>query len=212
MTGGRIRSGLGRSATIIAVSVALAAGFAAADFGIFVRSLATSEQAPSERADAVVALTGGAERIGDAARLLTEGFGRRLLITGVNARTTAEEIAKREPGLKPLLDCCVDLDRRAMNTVGNASETAAWARRNAVGSLVVVTSNWHMPRTLVELRAAAPELRLVPFPVVAASFDPADRHRSLAGFRLLALEYGKFRAAGLRIALGLPARSRLIEE
>ncbi len=213
MTGvAAIRNALRRPLKITAVLIAVAAGFAATDFGIFVRSLATTEHAPAERADAVVALTGGAERIGDAARLLTEGFGRRLLITGVNARTTAEEIAKREPQLRPLLDCCVDLDRRAMNTVGNALETAAWARRNALDSLVVVTSNWHMPRSLAELRAAAPELRLVPFPVVAASFDPADRHRNLATFRLLALEYAKYRAAGLRIALGLPARSRLLDE
>ncbi len=196
---------------VAAVALAGAAALFAVGFGLFVRGLTRVESAPAERADAIVALTGGAERIGDAARLLADGLGRRLLITGVNPRTTADDIARREPRLKPLLDCCVDLDRRAMNTVGNATETADWARRHGVRSLIVVTSSWHMPRTLAELRAAAPDLRFVPFAVVSASFEPDAWSSDERTFRLLAYEYVKYVAVRTRIAVGMPAHARLLE-
>lgn len=182
------------------------AGLLLADFGIFVRGIVRAEPGPPERADAVVALTGGAERIGDAARLLAEGYGRRLLITGVHPRTTAEDLARREPRLRPLLDCCVDVDHRAMNTVGNAVETAAWAKRNAVASVIVVTSSWHMPRTMAELRSAAPELRLLPFPVVTSGFEPDSWRSDLRTAKLLALEYAKYRVVVVRDLLGVHAR------
>jgi uncharacterized SAM-binding protein YcdF (DUF218 family) len=206
---GRGRPVVRRAAFGLLAAAGLLAGLLLADFGIFVRGIVRAETGPTERADAVVALTGGAERIGDAARLLADGYGRRLLITGVHPRTSAEDIARREPRLRPLLDCCVDVDHRAMNTVGNAFETADWARRNAVASVIVVTSSWHMPRTMAELRAAAPDLRLLPFPVVTSGFEPDSWRSDLRTARLLAVEYAKYRVVMLRGFLGLHGQGRV---
>ena len=91
---------------------------------------------------------------------------RRLLISGVNERTSRDEIARLNPGQRRLFDCCVDLDYRARNTIGNAIETRRWAERNRFHSLIVVTSTYHMPRTLVELDHALPGIRKVPYAVV----------------------------------------------
>jgi hypothetical protein len=91
-----------------------------------VASIERLEREPASRTDAIVALTGGAERIGDAIDLLAKGYGRRLLITGVNERTSRDQIARLNPGQRRLFDCCVDLDYRARNTIGNAIETRRW--------------------------------------------------------------------------------------
>ncbi|HJW79515.1 MAG TPA: YdcF family protein, partial [Beijerinckiaceae bacterium] len=109
-----------------------------AGFGFlaFVATLERYERDPQRRADAIVALTGGAQRIGDAIDLLAKGYGRRLLITGVNERTSRQEIARLNPGQRRLFDCCVDLDYRARNTVGNAVETRRWMDGNRFGSLI----------------------------------------------------------------------------
>jgi uncharacterized SAM-binding protein YcdF (DUF218 family) len=174
-------------------------------FVVFVRQLARNE-ARAETipvTDGIVALTGGPDRIADAAQLLAQGRGRRLLITGVNEKTSVEELARIAPRLKPMLDCCVDLDRRALNTIGNAFQTARWSHAMGFKSVLVVTSSYHMPRTLAELGQIAPDLTLVPYPVVSSRLDPdAWWHDGQTG-RVLMLEYLKWLAVRLRIALDL---------
>ncbi len=187
------RLALGLLATLGVVLTAGAAGFL-----LFVSSLDRVERDPPGSADAIVALTGGAQRIGDAIELLGRGFGGRLLITGVNERTSRDEIARLSPGQRRLVECCVDLDYRARNTVGNAEETRRWVRENGFRSLIVVTSNYHMPRTMVELDHALPQVDKVPHPVVTRTGDPAGWWASIATARLLASEYVKYLMVSLR--------------
>lgn len=185
--------------------VAFVAGFFA-----FVGTLARQERAPEGRTDGIVALTGGAQRIGDAIDLLAAGYGRRLLITGVNERTSREEIARLNPTQRELIACCVDLDYRARNTIGNAIETRRWMRTHHFSTVAVVTSNYHMPRTLVELDHALQESeRIVPHPVVTEGFDADSWWHSPPAARLVASEYVKFLVSWLRTRFEAdPERSR----
>jgi uncharacterized SAM-binding protein YcdF (DUF218 family) len=183
----------------IAVFCILAVAFVAlAGFLVFVSSIERSERSPAARTDAIVALTGGAQRIGDAIDLLERGYGKRLLITGVNERTSREQIARLNPGQRRLFECCVDLDYRARNTIGNAIETRRWMQDNGFRSLIVVTSNYHMPRTLVELDHVLPGARKVPYPVVTGAVDPDSWWHDPDTARLLAYEYLKLLAVYVR--------------
>jgi len=151
-----------------------------------------------QSANAIVVLTGGADRISEATDLLAQGRGERLLITGVHPDTTLQEIGQTVPSARRVLECCVDIGRSALNTRGNAIETADWIRQHRFRSLIVVTSAWHMPRALVELRRVLGSVELVPYPVVT------DRMRetpwwSLPTTRLLLVEYLKFLLAQARI-------------
>jgi uncharacterized SAM-binding protein YcdF (DUF218 family) len=166
-------------------------------FLFFVYSMDRFEQKPETRADGIVALTGGAHRIGDAIDLLAQGYAKRLLISGVNEKTSREEISRLNPGQRRLFDCCVDLDYRARNTIGNAIETRRWAERHGFDALIVVTSNYHMPRTLVELDHVLPNLQKIPYPV-AATIDPHAWWHDVSAARVLASEYLKFLAVWLR--------------
>jgi len=183
----------------IAAFAALALAIVAiGGFGVFLQTIERYEQNPSTRTDGIVALTGGAQRIGDAIELLGKGYARRLLITGVNERTTLDEIARLNPGRRRLIECCVDLDYRARNTIGNAIETRRWMTANGFHSLIVVTSNYHMPRTLIELDHVLPGARKVPFPVVPDQLEVASWWRSPSTARLLAVEYLKLLAVYAR--------------
>src|SRR3954466_8074147 len=181
------------SAAAAAVALVCLAGFAA-----FLFSLDRSERHPGTATDGIVALTGGAQRIGDAIDLLAKGFAGRLLITGVNERTSRDEIARLNPRQRRLVECCVDLDYRARNTIGNAVETRRWAERNGFRSLIVVTSNYHMPRTLVELDHALPGIRKVPYAVVTPSVDPDLWWRSPSTAKVLVSEYVKLLVVWVR--------------
>nr|WP_230534312.1 YdcF family protein [Microvirga roseola] len=177
------------------VTLSIVVGFLG--FLAFVYSLDRFEQKPETRADGIVALTGGAQRIGEAIDLLAKGYAKRLLISGVNENTSREEISRLNPGQRKLFECCVDLDYRARNTIGNAIETRRWTEENQFATIIVVTSNYHMPRTLVELEHALPNLQKIPYPV-AATIDPHDWWRNPATARVLFSEYLKFLAVWVR--------------
>ena len=164
----------------------------------FIACIDQRERPLAERPDGIVALTGGSQRIGDAIDLLAAGHGRRLLITGVNERTSRDEITRLNPSQRHWIECCVDLDYRARNTIGNAIETRRWMRLHRFSTVAVVTSNYHMPRTLIELdHALMGRDKVVPHPVVAEGF--AERWwQSPSATRLLASEYVKFLVAWVR--------------
>ena len=193
------RRRIGR-AIALAATLLVVAGLAG--FGAFVASLDRLERDPPSRADGIVALTGGSQRIGDALELLAKGYGGRLLITGVNERTTRAEIERLSSGQQALVRCCVDLDYRARNTIENARETGRWVRAHGFGSLIVVTSNYHMPRTLIELEHVLPEIRKVPYVVVPGQ---GSWWANPGIVRLLAAEYAKFVAVWVRRRLGTAA-------
>jgi uncharacterized SAM-binding protein YcdF (DUF218 family) len=170
-------------------------------FVLFVHQLERVENEAQPRADGIVALTGGAERIADALALLARGKGDRLLITGVNEKTSRAEIIRHEPELQRLFDCCVDLDYQALNTIGNAEQAARWARQRNLQSLLVVTSTYHMPRTLAELGHVMPDMKLVPYPVIPDRLDLDAWWNDPRVFRLLGVEYLKYLAALVRTRL-----------
>ena len=194
---------VGRLRGVILICLAASLALSVGGFAQFVSSLDRSEREPAARADAIVALTGGAQRIGDAIELLAQGYGTRLLITGVNEKTGREEIAKLNEAQRRLVECCVDLDYRARNTIGNAAETRRWVTENGFGSLIVVTSNYHMPRTMAELDHALPDVRKVPYAVVALPPEGGIRSK-LSSARLLGNEYVKYVAARLRTFVSPP--------
>lgn len=182
-------------------------GFGYARFAL---TIDAQEPAVTPRTDAIVVVTGGAQRIGDAINLLGAERGSRLLISGVNEKTSREELAKLNPASRDLLTCCVDLDYRARNTIGNAIETRRWIRQHGFGSLLVVTSNYHMPRTLAEFAHAMPGVKLIPHPVVTEHIDTAGWWSHWATIRILAPEYAKYLAARLRsLVESDPETSRL---
>lgn len=165
----------------------------------FLSRLDSSEAKPKNPADGIVVLTGGSSRVSDAVDLLASGYGKRLLISGVHWANGASHISRSLPDNKAWLACCVDLDHSAVNTQSNATETRRWAQERGFKSLIVVTSNYHMPRALIELSHTMPDIQLFPFPVVGEKWNDEPWWTSGAGARLLLIEYAKFLVAGLRV-------------
>jgi uncharacterized SAM-binding protein YcdF (DUF218 family) len=150
---------------------------------------------PPPSADGVVALTGlGGARLATAMGLLERGAAERLLITGINPAATDEDIRRVALAASDKFDCCVDLDRTARTTVGNAIEAASWARENGYGSLLVVTSDFHMPRSLLELDRAIADgsVTLTPYPVRTDDAAAPSWWRDPRASKRLLAEYVKF--------------------
>jgi uncharacterized SAM-binding protein YcdF (DUF218 family) len=186
-----------------AVVAALATMFVGSAVGFvgFLSQLRSAEVKPARNADGIVVLTGGSSRVSDAMELLADGFGKRLLISGVHPTNAAIDISRSLSDNQSLLSCCVDLDRSAINTRSNAEQTRIWAHERGFKSLIVVTSNYHMPRAIVELSHAMPDIVLIPFAVVGDKWRDEPWWTSGATFRLLLSEYVKYVAAEVRVRL-----------
>jgi uncharacterized SAM-binding protein YcdF (DUF218 family) len=174
------------------------------DFIYFVSTLQAEEPNQSVRADGIIALTGGSDRITEAFDLLTEGRAKRLLITGVNKATSEESLSNHAAGGAEILDCCVDIDRNALNTVGNALETARWVHDKQFKSIIVVTSNYHMPRSLLELRRVLPDTTLIAYPVISQSLKLDHWWMDPSSIRLLVSEYVKYAGATFQLRVERP--------
>ena len=145
------------------------------------------------RADAIVALTGGGERLDTAVSLFEHGVGKRLLVSGVSQETTKETVGKMSEG-GPRFRCCADIGYAAEDTHGNAEEAAQWTRENHFSSLVIVTGRYHMPRTMSEFSAVLPHVSLIAYPVDQSRINLSGWWRHPRTIGLLHREYVKYLA------------------
>jgi len=161
-------------------------------FIVFANGVEREQHKPQQTADGIAVLTGGVSRIDQAMKLLAEGKAKRVLITGVNRTTTKEELKSLASQGDQFFACCVDIDKEARNTIDNATETSEWVALHHYGSIIVVTSNYHMPRALAELARVLPGVVLIPYAVVDNNVH-LDRWWTYPGTtKLLLSEYLKY--------------------
>ena len=183
-----------KNIAIRALGFVLALGVVAyiVGFLIFASTLDKSPAGEIAAADGIVVLTGGPDRINEAYRLLEDKKGRRLLITGVHPEVGATSLKHIVPGESEKFDCCVDIGRQAADTIGNANETADWVRRHRYRSIILVTSSYHLPRALVELKRTIPKIKVTPYPVFQTNLHLNGWWAYPGTTKLLIAEYTKY--------------------
>ncbi|MBX9924826.1 MAG: YdcF family protein [Hyphomicrobiaceae bacterium] len=186
---------------VIATTSAVVAAAVFFGFLLFAAHAMRTPEAHADRADGIIVLTGGDHRIVEGARLLKENAGRRLLISGVNPQTRRDDIVKLAGLDSALFRCCVDLGYAAQDTVGNAEEARSWVHGLGARRLIVVTSGYHMPRSLAELSLAMPGVELIAHPVVPKSVRARAWWLQPGLVRVLATEYAKFLPVAARYAV-----------
>lgn len=141
--------------------------------------------------DAIVVPTGGQGRIARGVALLELEKAQQMLVTGVDTNVKPHEFAIQYNVGDHLMECCVTLGFAALDTRGNATETAEWISSRDIGTLRLVTTDWHMRRAALELSAALPD-------DVEVFWDAVPSRPSL---RILFLEYHKLIASFIRSVL-----------
>ncbi len=173
-------------------------------------ALAASAAPARAQAQGIVVLTGGADRVRTALRLLRDGDARRLLVSGIGGGADLAALGQNAGFDAQPLAPRITLGRGAASTYGNAAEAAAWARAHHIRSLILVTAFYHMPRALIEFHRALPRVRLTPYPVRPAGMRRWDGLGSWAGARLMGMEYMKFLAATAGLTSFFPGPGPLL--
>lgn len=201
------------------LQVAVLAGFVMAGlwaYGLlgFVDEIPERREPDVSRTDAIVVLTGGSGRLEEGLRLLTEKWAGKLFVSGVYRGVDVDQLLEMSRQSPENLACCIEIGHVADNTEGNAAETAAWMRRHGFNSLRVVTSGYHLPRSLLEFRHALPDVRLVPHPVFSEQVKRRHWWVWPGTAQLIVGEYNKCLLVRLRqwIELTVRASRHFIEE
>lgn len=148
------------------------------------------------KVDAIVVLTGGRNRIPEAVNLLNKGLGKKLLISGVEKNVSLDEISQRKD-VNINTSREIVLDKVSLNTVENAIESLDWIKKNNIQSIRLVTSNYHIPRSLEEFKSRRDNLKIIINPVYSEKVS-REYWKNWGSFALIASEYNKFLYAYVR--------------
>lgn len=154
---------------------------------LFTHLIPSTPQDITTPTDGIVIFTGGKTRLDVALTLFEQRKGNYLLISGVNPHSTLPDRIAKLP-----LRSHITLGYTALDTLGNAEETASWAQKHSIKTLRLITSNYHMPRSLFELHHLLPATSIVPHPVVGKSFLKPRWWLTPSTLKLVVHEYNKF--------------------
>ena len=172
----------------------------------FATLIPTNTSPSTEHADAIVVLTGGKNRLEYGVKLLAEGRSDKLFISGVHEDISEQQLIDLVPPdlhkkVIHLGDNAITLGREAWNTIGNAEETKRWLKDQKIQSILLVTSNYHMPRSFYEFRHLVKGVNIIPAPVPTDDYDPTSWWTNPRYRMLVFLEYHKYIASMARNAI-----------
>ena len=154
----------------------------------------------------IVILTGGANRIKDGLKIIqdfknSKNINYKILVSGTGMGFTKSSLKKKlGPNFNSqLIQCCIDLDGVSKNTLTNASETFKWTNKNDIKEFILITSNYHMPRAILEFKNVMPNLKIYTYAITPKKHNIKNWLSSYQTFSLVFTEYCKFIIAGLRI-------------
>lgn len=173
----------------------------------FVATLPEEVADETTRTDAVVVLTGGADRLATGFALLKDGVGGRLFVSGVGESLSLDALLAQLnlSDYPQALRRRVDLGHKASNTVQNAQETAEWCREEGIRSIRLVTASYHMKRSLLEFQRELPELQIIQHPVFPQAVKQGQWWKYPGTLLLMTREYTKFVVANLAHMFGVTA-------
>ncbi len=187
------------------LSLILAGLIWAIGLSLFISRIPAPFDQTAPRGDGVVVYTGGGARLTAAMEIFMNGAGDRLLISGVHPETSRARLSEIWPGEPETFDCCVDLGHDAETTEGNADELKNWAKDNGFDTIILVTSDYHMPRALATTNGRIADVEIIPYVVSSGYLLTDGRPASANAWRVLAGEYSKFllaRAKAFAASLG----------
>lgn len=146
----------------------------------------------------MVVLTGGSNRIKQTLNLFlfNHNENHNLLISGAGkgfSKKTLLKLIKKTPENLKILNCCITVENQSTDTYSNAIESYKWIKKNNFKSITLITSDYHMPRALMEFKQQLNDIRITPLSLKSELSDP------VSNFKVNLFEYLKFKATKLRI-------------
>lgn len=172
-----------------------------ASIGLYAWKINSYDQQVTTIPEAIVVLTGGRDRIEEGLDIMAARGCSNFFISGVNKDVSRHDILGRIQKSGNIGQCDLELGYTARNTHENAQEVLAWMKKKNFKSMVLVTAHYHMPRSLLEFQAIAPDITINPYPVYPESAEKSFFEELAHNSWLVVKEYHKYLGAWVRINL-----------
>ncbi len=136
----------------------------------------------------IAVLTGGKGRIAEGIKIFREHPESYLIISGVDKSVETEEIIP----LDFLKNPRVFIDKNSETTLDNAKEIIAWSYKNKIQDILIVTSDYHMPRSLLVLFKKGKGLNFYANPITSSIYFKKNLFRDSKLLQFLLVEYFKY--------------------
>ncbi len=166
-----------------------------AGFALFLYKIPSISTKSQEETDAIIVLTGGLNRINTGFKILNSDKSQKLFISGVYNDTKLKELfVLHDNEIKSLLlgNKKIEIGKEATSTRENAIETYKWIKKNNIKTIRLVTSNYHMPRSIFEFNKLLPNVKIIPHPVFTVNFQKNNIIKHKMTLKLALKEYVKF--------------------
>lgn len=161
---------------------------------LFVETLPKQIKNEDTYTEGIVILTGGSKRLETGIALLNEGKAEKLFISGVGNDTKLESmliLSGELPDNIADIISKIELGYQAQNTKGNAIEVANWVQDNNYKTIRLVTSNYHIDRSILEIKKQLPDIQIIAHPVSPENFEINNWWKHSLTRNVLILEYNK---------------------
>ena len=145
--------------------------------------------------DAAIVLTGDKYRINKGLELINKNIVDNLLISGVNKNINKNLIQQKFKNSKAIFDCCIEIENISRNTFENARESYSWMKNKNFNSLIIITSNYHLPRAQLEFSRFIKKENIL--------FISSDAFLENSSIKKLFVEYIKFIRTNLSLMISL---------
>ncbi|MBL6680380.1 MAG: YdcF family protein [Alphaproteobacteria bacterium] len=172
----------------------------------FKEKIITAENYPNPENTNIVILTGGTNRIKDGFDIINKfdeksKYTIKILVSGTGkgfTKLSLQNMLSPDFDLK-LIKCCVELDAISQNTYSNAKQTLKWSTKNNIKEFILITSNYHMPRSILEFKNKMPNIRILTYPIKPRKHEINNWLNSFETFSLIFYEFCKFIISNIRI-------------
>ena len=172
----------------------------------FKERILTLQKDPINLSSKVVILTGGTNRIKEGFEVIYKLDKKSISNLKVLVSGTGKGFSKLslQEKLNPnfdlrLIECCVELDDVSQDTYSNAVETSKWVSKNNIEEILLITSNYHIPRSILEFQNKMPNLKILYYPITPKQHQINKWLTSFETFSLIFIEYCKYIIANVRI-------------
>ena len=174
----------------------------------FKEKILTLQKHPINLSPKIVILTGGTNRIKEGFEVVNKLDKKSITNLKVLVSGTGKGFSKLSLQEKlnsnfesKLIECCVELDGVSQNTYSNAIETSKWVSMNNIEEILLITSNYHIPRAILEFQNKMPNLKILFYPIKPKQHQINKWLKSFETFSLVSIEYSKYIIANIRIKI-----------
>ncbi|MBF96715.1 MAG: hypothetical protein CFH34_00239 [Alphaproteobacteria bacterium MarineAlpha9_Bin4] len=170
------------------ITVALIIIFLIVGFVRFYFSIKSYQKSDNYNIDGIAVLTGGKGRIAEGIKIFKENPESYLLISGVDKIVEIEEIIP----VDFLKMRRVFIDKKSESTLENANEIITWSNKNKIKNILIITSDYHMPRSMLILSKRGDGLSFYANPVNSNIRFEKNFIKDIKLIQFLLVEYFKY--------------------